>query len=75
MNFKISYTPYSGDTTVNDEFVIPESSFLSPVKIDKTVAEEVVRHPDTADNSLAVPLASNVETPASNNDAVRLNLT
>lgn len=59
---------------VNDRFVIPESSFLSPVKIDDTVAEEVVRHPDTADNSATVPLASNVETPA-NNDAVRLNLT
>lgn len=75
MNFKVSYTPYSGETSVNDKFIIPESSFLSPVKIDDTVAEEVVRHPDTADNSVATPLASNVETPASNNDAVRLNLT
>lgn len=75
MNFKVSYTPYSGETTVSDRFVIPESSFLSPVKIDDAVAEEVVRHPDTADNSMTVPVASNVETPANNNDAMRLNLT
>ena len=75
MNFKVSYTPYSGETSVNDRFIIPESSFLSPVKIDDTVAEEVVRHPDTADNSATVSFAANAETPASNNDAMRLNLT
>ena len=73
MNFKISYTPYSDDTSVNDKFVIPESSFLNPVKINDQVAEEVVRHPDDTASLVTSPAPS--ETPTTNNENVRLNLT
>lgn len=58
MKFNISYTPYSGSVSINDDFKIPESSFLNPIKIDNAVAEEVMRDQpgkDRPSNLVEVP--------------------
>lgn len=39
MNAKVSYTPYISS---NDNFEIPESSFLHPIKLDPKIVEEVI---------------------------------
>lgn len=73
MKFNISYTPYSGSVSINDDFKIPESSFLNPIEIDNAVAEEVIRDQpgkDRPSNLVEVP----VDNPTST-DSPRLNLT
>lgn len=73
MKFNISYTPHSESISINDDFKIPESAFLNPIKIDNTVAEEVMRDQhgkDRPSNLVEAP----VDNPTST-ESPRLNLT
>jgi hypothetical protein len=72
MKFNISYSPYSESVSINDDFKIPESSFLSPIKIDNAVAEEVMRDQpgeDRPSNFVEAPVDNQTST-----ESPRLNL-